>query len=354
VNLEESITNLPWVVEGQIMELGDSSITAVAENVYLGDFSEGDTLRIRSWDMGSLITQSLSEGGSYLLIPDESGRLQIAGFPGEGCWILRGYYDFNAFMTEPGVISPQELRMICRGDSIPDRTVLAEIWFAGASEYLQVLLKQTGDGWISSSEFGPMDSLMLDSWDFSLGGVDTAPFESEVHFIVTAGSGGLQKFQGMVRSHAMGIYRCVIYPTGPMILSSRELEDYLATGESPPSISIPLSIDIDDPSELGLAQEPEFTFGESGLLHLSGEEGPLDITSIYYTEAVSRPIVGFDQPMTCSDPLYLRFDGLAAERSGHLGTDIINAMAKGMVGGMMGFDPEDLAIEFTLAGVVSD
>ncbi len=116
----------------------------------------------------------------------------------------------------------------------------------------------------------------------------------------------------------------------------------------PETIRIGIELSGAEPAELGLADEPFFTVGESVCLSLTGVEEMLGIPSLHFTDYDSRPVAGFDGPASCDDPVYFRFDNLPDGPSGHLATDIIDALAKGTVTGSAGTDPEHGSARFSL------
>ncbi|RKZ08684.1 hypothetical protein DRQ25_08475 [Candidatus Fermentibacteria bacterium] len=348
VDLEESVQSLPWVFTADVIEVTDSGVTAVISETFRGEHQSGDTLRIPYWKMGSWMSEIISEGDEYLLLPDVAGGLQIIGTPGDGFWLLRGYYDFNAFITEPGVLNMEELLLLCSGDSLPDRCVEMEIRFAGGSEFLEVVFRESDDIWHSRSHFACMDNLILDKRALTMGGWDTYPQEPEVFMRVSTSGGGLVFFHGKMGSCSDGMYTCNVYPTGLLILDSSSLAKYITRDQMPETIRIGIELSGAEPAELGLADEPFFALGESGALQLSGADGMFNIPIIYITDYDSRPVAGFDSPASNDNPLYFRFENLPDGPSGHLATDIIDALAKGTVTGSVGIDPEHGSARFSL------
>jgi len=348
VDLEESMQNLPWVIIGDVLEVCDSSVTVVVTDTFLGEQLPGDSLSISYWEMGSWMTGSISEGSGYLLIPDSTGKLQIVGTPGDGFWLLKGYFDFNAFFTEPGVLNREELLLLCSGDSLPDRRVDVEVWFAGGSEFMEIDFQESGETWLSYSLFECLDGLTLEKYELTLGGTDTYPYEPEVFMRLSTAGGGVVFFHGKMNSFADGTYRCTVYPTGLVILDSNSLARYITRDQIPETIVIGIEVTGLHTSDLGLSEDPVFTLGESGGLNLSGADGILNVTSLYLTDYYSRPVMGFDHPMTCSNPLYFDFENLPEGPSGHLATDIIDALVKGTVSGRVGTDPLQLSARFSL------
>lgn len=347
-DLEESISELPWVVVADILEAGSDGVTALVTRTFSGDHVPGDTLRLDYWELGSWMSEAVAPGEGMLLVPDTTGALQMVGSPGQGYWLLRGYFDFNAFWVNPGVISPEELRMICSGDTIPDRTVDVDIRFAGSSRFIPMRLRESAGAWTTESTLSCLDDIRLDSWKVALGGNDAFPWEPEVEIILPTESGGLMKFSGRVTGFEEGVYGVIAYPTGPMILDPHALADYMEGVSIPSPPVIDVEIHGADPADLGLTPNPYLTTGESGRLHLSGSEGLLDITSIYQPEGYYRPLMGFDMPMVCSDPLYFDFHDLPPGPSGNLATDIIDALAKGYVSGDICLVPGEPLARFTL------
>ncbi|MBN2587077.1 MAG: hypothetical protein JXR55_07265 [Candidatus Fermentibacteraceae bacterium] len=350
VDLEETMADLPWVVSGEILAEDSGVVAVVVTESFIGDHAAGDTLSLHFWEMGSWMGDALTPGEGFLLIPDDTGSLQVIGTPGRGCWLLRGYFDFNAFWVHPGVLSREELLTLCLGDTLADRTVETEVRFAGGSEFIGLTLQESGESWQTDSPLDCLGGMTLDGWGVIIGGQDAFPWEPEVEIILHTDDGGLLKLSGRVVECSGSVYRVTVYPTGPVILDRRALVEYM-TGisvPSPPRIAVEISGAV--PGELGLVDDPCFTTGESGWLHLTGIGGQLDVTSLYQTgDSDSRPILGFDAPMTCTRPLYFDFQKLPDGPSGHLATDIIDAMAKGCVTGTVCRVPGEPLARFTLS-----
>lgn len=347
-DLEETMTSLPWVVVGDILAVGTDSVTAVVTETFAGVHASGDTLRIPYWELGSWMCEVITPGEGMLLIPDTTGSLQLVGIPGDGFWLLRGYYDFNAFWVNPGVVSQEELIRLCLGDTLPDRTVDVELRFAGGSRFVPLRLRESEGSWLTESGLPCLSGIRLESWEVVLGGSDAFPWESEIEIILPTVDGGLLKLSGMVAGHREGVYNVTAYPTGPVIRDRDALADYVEGNAVPAPPVLDVEIHGADPRDLGLTGDPYMTTGESGRLHLSGVAGMLDITSTYQLEGRSRPMMGFDLPMTCSDPIYFDFHDLPQGPSGHLATDIIDALAKGYVTGNICLVPGEPLARFTL------
>ncbi len=348
-DLEETMADLPWVVSGDILTADSSGVTVVVTESFIGDHAAGDTLSLDFWEMGSPMVDAVSPGEGFLLLPDDTGSLQVIGTPGQGYWLLRGYFDFNAFWVHPGVLNREELLTLCRGDTLADRTLETEVRFAGGSEFIGLTLQESGESWQTDSPLECLSDKRLDGWHMSLGVQDGYPWESEVEIIFNTDDGGMLKLSGNVVDCSEGVYRARVYPTGPMILNRRALVEYM-TGislPSPPRIAVEIEGAL--PGELGLVDDPYFSTGESGWLHLTGIGGQLDVTSLYQAgDCDSRPLMGFDVPMTCTRPLYFDFQGLPEGPSGNLATDIIDALAKGCVTGTVCRVPGEPLARFTL------
>ena len=348
VDLEESMHDLPWVCCGNIINAEDHGITAVVTEAFLGDILPGDTLEIPFWELGSWMGEMVTEGEGFLLLPDTSGSLQIIGIPARGYWLLRGYFEFNAFLVHPGVLEREELLLLCSGDTLPARTVAMEVRFAGGSEFIDVLFKESGSGWLSDSRFAPLDGLELDLWDITLGGMDNFPFEPYVTLQLHAGEDMTLTLGGRVSSFEDGIYQCIVYPTGPVILDSGLMAAFLERQlvPDPPIIAIELSgVEC---GELGLAENPYFTSDENGYLHLSGARSMLEIRSQFLNEYGARPSIGFDTLGTRGNPVYFSFESLPDGPCGHLATDIIDALAKGTVTGSISSEGDAITARFSL------
>ena len=348
-DLEEDMASLPWVITGDILAADSGGVMVVVTESFIGDNSPEDTLFLEYWGMGSWMSEVLSPSEGILLIPDSTGSLQITGTPGQGYWLLRGYFDFNAFWVSPGVISREELILLCSGDTLPERKVDAEIRFAGMSDFMPLSFQQAGGSWVTDSRLPCLSGIRLDSWKVRLGGTDAFPWEPDVEMVLPTEDGGLLVLSGRVTSFSQGVYSVEVYPTGPMISGIQELRDYVEGNALPSPPVIDVQVQGIDPVRLGLAEDPYMTTGESGRLHLRGIEGMLDITSFFHQDGYqARPIVGFDHPMTCSDPLYFDFRDLPPGPSGHLATDIMDALAKGYVSGELCRIPGEPVARFTL------
>ena len=323
-------------------------ISVVVRETFRGDAVPGDTLDIPFWEMGSWMGETVSPGEDHLLIPDLAGSLQVVGTPGRGYWLLRGFFDFNAFLVDPGVIDREELQLLCNGDTLPLRTVDVIIRFAGQSDFIGITFNERSSGWALESAFGPLDGLELDRWGLSLGGTDMYPYEPSVSVRIPLEDGSFLTLEGGITSREEQVYCCTVYPTGPVILNQRDLVSYVVEGLLPEAPVFEVQINGADPVELGLVPEPYMTTDDQGRLHLSGAEGMLDITSLFSLEYGTRPAVGFDVPMTCRDPLYFDFQSLPDGPSGHLATDIIDVLAKGVVTGSLSPNGDPEAPKFSL------
>jgi len=348
VDLENSIQDLPWICEGDIIQATSSGITFTVNEVFNGDISPGDTLDIPFWEMGMCMSGAISAGESYLFIPDAEGSLQIVGTAGHGYWLLNGFFDFNAFMIEPGVLDTKELLLLCDGETLPDRTIEMQLRFAGGSEVMDIAFTEDSTGWLLESDFEPLDGLELEHWAVTLGGRDSYISEPAVSVRIPVMGGSSVTFQGNISNCDEGLYRCVVFPTAPVILNSRDLSSYIEDGVAPELPVFDVHIFGADPLELGLTSEPYMTTDDNGRLHLSGAGCMLDITSFYSAEYGARPAIGFDVPMTCSDPLYFNFSSLSDNPCGHLATDLIDVLEKGTVTGSLSADGDPDAPRFSL------
>ena len=343
-DLETSIVDLPWIYEATIMNVGNSSVTVIVKIVFLGDALAGDTLNIDFWEMGACMAYDLTEGKEILLIPDSSGDLQIVGFPGNGFYLLKGYYDFNAFMLEPGVLSRKELENLCSGDSLNERILEIDIWFAGVSQFLDARATETEEGWYIESYFPHLDELDLSKWQLRLGGMDNLLFEPSVYITIPVDDGNNLILSGRVMSCSFNIYRCRVYPTAPVIRTTDVLSLYLSDGVFPEPQVLDVEIIGVDPVDLGLLEEPFLTINEYGNLMLSSGNGLLPINSIYTRDCNRRPAIGFGGIGDNTTSVYLDFSELPEGPSGHLATDIINMLEKGVVEGSISIDfPSDTA-----------
>ncbi len=347
-DLETSIQDLPWICEGSIIRTSSSGISITVNEVFAGEVSPGDTLNIPFWEMGMCMAETMNIGENYLFIPDTIGSLQIVGTVGRGYWLLKGFFDFNAFFIEPGVLYRQELLLLCDGDTLPEREIEMELRFAGGSEFIDIVLAENSMGWEIDCVYEPLDGLELEYGAVILGGRDAYSDEPAVSVYIPLDGGLSLTLRGNISSCEDGLYRCVVSPTGPVILSSRDMTAYIEDGITPEPPVFDVHVFGADPVELGLAPEPYMTTDENGHLHLSGAGCMLDITSLYSIEYGARPAVGFDTPMTCSDPLYFDFSSLSGYPSGHLATDLIDVLGKGVVTGSLSADGDPEAPRFSL------
>lgn len=351
VDLESSMHDLPWVYSGEIISAGDHGITAVVTETYLGDVLPGDTLEIPFWELGSWMSETITEGEGFLLLPDTTGSLQLIGIPGRGYWLMKGYFEFNAFFVQPGVLNREELILLCSGDTLSRRTITMDVRFAGGSEFIDVIFKERGNGWLSDSRFEPLDGLELELWDLSIGGEDTYPFEPYVTLQVPAGEGMTLTLRGRVDSFEDGIYHCIVYPTGPVILNSESMAAFLERQLIPESPIIAIELSGAEYGELGLAENPYFTTDENGCMQLTGVLNMMDIRGQFLSEYGSRPSIGFDTLGTRGNPVYFSFESLPCGPCGHLATDIIDALAKGTVTGSLSGVGDTVTARFSLTMV---
>ena len=337
-DLKTSISELPWIYEATILSIENRSVTIFEKEVFLGDASAGDTLSIDFWEMGACMAYDLTKGEDILLIPDSSGGLQIAGFPGNGFYLLKGYYDFNAFMLEPGVLSREELEILCSGESLNERIAVIDIWFAGVSQFLDARATETEEGWLIESHFPLLHELDLSKWQLRLGGMDNHLLESSVYITIPVDDGNDLTLSGRVMSCSENIYRCRVYPTAPVIRTVDVLSLYLSDGVLPEPPVLDVEIIGADPVDIGLPEEPFLTTDEWGNLMLSGENGLLPINSIYIRDSGSRPAIGFGGIGDNATSVFLDFSELPEGQSGHLATDIIDMLEKGIIEGSIGID----------------
>ena len=337
-DLEVSIAGLPWIYEAMIMRVGNNSVTVIVTDVFLGDASASDTLEINFWEMGSCMAFDLTEGEEILLIPDSSGDLQILGFPGNGFYLLKGFYDFNAFLLEPGVLSREELENLCSDNSLNDRIVEIDIWFAGVSQFLAARATETEEGWHIESDFPPLNDLDLSERQLRLGGMDNLLIEPSVYITIPVDDGNNLTLSGRALSCSDNVYRCTVYPTAPLIRTINVLSLYLSDGVHPEVPVLDVEIIGADPGDLGLPEEPFLTTDEYGNLMLSGENGLLPINSIYIRDSKKRPAVGFGGIGDNATSIFFDFSGLHEGPSGHLFTDIIDVLEKGVVEGAISVD----------------
>jgi hypothetical protein len=347
-DLEQTLPTLPWVCLGDILRSDMEGADFVVRETFIGDAIPGDTVRAAYWESGSMTCELAVPGEGLLLISDEVGDLQVIGFPGNGYWLLQGEFDFNAFWVRPGVVSREELQRLCEGDTLSPRQVRLDVRFAGRSDVVEVALRETENGWESRSTFPSLDGLELGSWDLMLGGEDLDPYGSPVTLRLRTSDDNYIELRGRVISQEDGSWHCSVYPTSPVILDPHDLQAILVDGTIPTAPILDLEVEGTTPAALGLAESPYLTTDMQGRLLLSGENGMLEITSIYSSGYGIRPVTGFDVPGTCSDPLYLCFDGLPDGPSGHLATDIIDVLAKGVVSGSLSADGNPEAPRFTL------
>ncbi len=347
-DLETSIADLPWIYEAMIMRVGNSSVTVIVKEVFSGDAFAGDTLNIDFWEMGACMAYNLTEEKEILLIPDSSGNLQIAGFPANGFYLLKGFYDFNAFLLEPGVISREELEILCSGNSLNERIVEIDIWFAGVSQFLDAKATETENGWYIESNFPPLDELDLSMRQLRLGGMDNLLIEPSVYITIPGDDGNDLILSGRVMSCSENIYRCLVYPTAPVIRTIDVLSLYLSDGVHPEAPVLDVEIIGADPADIGLSEEPFLTTDEYGNLMLSGENGLLPVNSIHTGDSNRRPAIGFGGIGDNATTVLFDFSGLHEGPSGHLATDIFDALEKGVVEGAISIDYSSEIARFKL------
>ena len=347
-DLETSISGLPWIYEATILSVENSSVTVIVKIAFLGDALAGDTLTVDFWEMGMSMAYDLTEGKEILLIPDSSGDLQIVGFPGNGFYLLKGYYDFNAFMLEPGVLSREELGALCSNEPLDERIIEIDIWFAGVSQFLDARATETEEGWHIESHFPLLHKLDLSKWQLRLGGMDNQQFESSVYITIPVDDGNDLILSGRVMYCSDNVYRCTVYPTAPIIRTTDALSLYLSYGIIPEPPVIDVEIIGADPVDIGLPEEPFLTTDEWGNLMLSGENGLLPINSIYIMDFNRRPTIGFGGIEDNTASVFLDFSELPEGLSGHLATDIIDILEKGMVEGNIGTDFSSDSTRFKL------
>ena len=337
-DLEASIEDLPWIYEATVLSVENSSVTIIVKIVFLGDALAGDTLSIDFWEMGTSMAYELAEGQEILLIPDSSGDLQIAGFPGNGFYLLKGYYDFNAFFTSPGVLSREELGILCSGESLNERIVLIDIWFAGGSQFLDARATETEEGWHVESHFPVLHKLDLSESQLRLGGMDNQLLEPSVYITIPTDDGNHLSLSGRVMSCSENIYSCRVYPTAPVIRTVEDLSLYVSDGVLPEPPVLDIEIIGADPVDIDLPEEPFLTTDEWGNLMLSGRSGLLPINSIYIMDPNRRPTIGFGSIRDNATSVFLDFSELPEGPSGHLATDIIDMLEKGVVEGSIGIN----------------
>lgn len=347
-DLETSLSSLPWVYLAEVLSVDTEGVDFVVHETFRGDHQPGDTVRTDYWEMGSCTSELVRPGEDYLLISEETGALQVVGYPADGYWLLTGTFDFNAFWCHPGVLSREELLLLCDGDTLPSRRVTMDVRFAGSSEFLEVTFREMNRGWESRSAFPALDGLEMERWELALGGTDMCWYEPQVTVILRTAEGLWPELKGRVVHGSGSEYHCVVYPAVPVILSPEELEAFLMEDSLPPAPILDLEIRGATPAELGLSDDPYMTTDERGQLQLTGTDVMLEITSLYSEDHGIRPAVGFDVPMTCRDPLYFRFEGLPDGPTGHLATDILDVLAKGVVEGSLSPDGDPDAPRFSL------
>ncbi|RKZ05407.1 hypothetical protein DRQ25_16190, partial [Candidatus Fermentibacteria bacterium] len=154
--------------------------------------------------------------------------------------------------------------------------------------------------------------------------------------------------RGRVSAFTDGEYRCVVYPTEPMILDSRSMTAFLERQLAPEPPVIAIELSGTEYEELGLAENPYFTTDENGYLCLTGARSMLSIRSQLLNEYGERPSIGFDTTDSRGNPIYFTFESLLEGPCGHLATDIIDALAKGTVTGSLRCDGDNVTARFSL------
>ena len=348
-DLEQTLPTLPWVYVGDILRSDMEGADFVVRETFIGDAIPGDTVRAAYWESGSMTGELAAPGEGLLLVSDEAGDLQVIGFPGNGYWLLQGEFDFNAFWIRPGVVSREELLRLCEGDTLLPRQVALDVRFAGRGDLLVVAFMETENGWESRSAFPWLDGLELGSWELSLGGEDLCPYGSPVTLRLRASDGSTIELQGRMILQDDGRWECSVYPTSPVILDPHDLQAILVDGTMPAAPILDLEIEGTTPAALGLAESPYLTTDMQGRLLLSGEDGMLEITRILFIGLRHQTRHG----LRCSrGPAAIRsicrFDGLPDGPSGHLATDIIDVLAKGVVTGSLSADGNPEAPRFSI------
>jgi hypothetical protein len=342
---------LPWLYEGVLMTVDEAVTTFLVVETFRGDALPGDTVSAGYWEMGTYLWTALKPGDRLLLVPDSLGRLQMTGTRGDGYWMLRGFYDCNGFIVSPGVITTEGLTLLLEGEDLPPETAVIDIRFPGSDDCLQFTIRQTPDGWSAHSDEALIGGLELEVWDLALGGGISSALEPPVHLSLGAEGGMTVELMGRIDGFREGVYRCTVWPAAPVLTSACDLAMQLS-GEGAPGVrELPVELGRLLPEELGLAGEPSLTIDEHGSLVLSGANGPLPIYVIQADPVGAGPVLGFGLTGAEDRMVYMDFGTLPEGPSGHLVTDIVDALQKGPISGAIWAEGMQDSGTFTLGSL---
>jgi hypothetical protein len=300
---------------------------------FRGDALPGDTVSAGYWEMGTYLWTTLKPGDRLLLVPDSLGRLQMTGTRGDGYWILRGFYDCNGFIVNPGVITGDGLTLLLAGEDLLPETAVIDIRFPGTDDCLRITVRQTPAGWSVGSDELPFDGLELQVWNLALGGGMSSALEPPVQLSLGSEGGTTVELMGRIDCFRDGVYQCTVWPAVPVLTGAGDMAIQLS-GEGAPGVrELPVELGGLLPEDLGLSADPSLTIDEYGSLVLSGADGPLPIYVIQADPGLARPVLGFGLTGAEDRMVYMDFRALPEGPSGHLVTDLVNALLSGPISG---------------------
>ena len=332
-DLAEAAPGLPWLCEGILTSVTETSATFLVLETYRGEALPGDTVSVEYWEMGTFLWTTLSPGDRLLLVPDAGGRLQITGTRGDGFWSLSGFYDCNGFIVQPGVVTPEGIRLLLEGDATGTDTVAVEIRFPGTDNSVLLTVLHTAAGWSAASDDPAMVGLDLQTWGMVLGGGMRSAHEPPAQLVLGAGSGMTVELAGRVDSFHEGVYHCTVWPAAPLLIDPVHLVDHLSGIAAEGVRELPFELAGLLPGDLGLPRETSLSIDSFGELVLNGAEGPLPLYVTTMEEEQARPVLGFGLTGVEDRMIYMDFTGLPDGPSGNLVTDIVDALSAGPVSG---------------------
>jgi hypothetical protein len=332
-DLEAEAPGLPWLYEGIITTVTEASATFLVLETYRGNALPGDTVSVEYWEMGTYLWTTLNPGDRLLLIPDADGGLQITGTYSDGFWSLSGFYDCNGFIVQPGVVTSEGIHLLLHRELLPPEAVEIDIRFPGSEEVLRLTVLETSTGWSVTSSDPRIGGLELETWDIELGGGMRSLLEPPVILVLGAGSGMTAELLGGVDSFHEGVYRCTAWPAAPVLIDPANLVEHLSGNAAEGVRELPFELAGLLPGDLGLPQEPSLSIDSFGELVLNGAEGPLPLYVTTMEGERARPVLGFGLTGAEDRMIYMDFSGLPDGPSGHLATDIVDALSAGPVSG---------------------
>lgn len=172
--------------------------------------------------------------------------------------------------------------------------------------------------------------------------------EPPVHLVLGAGSGMTVELLGRVDSFREGLYRCTVWPAAPVLIDPVRLADHLSGNASQGVRELPFEVGGLLPGDLGLTPSPSLSIASSGELVLNGAEGPLPLYVTRMDGEQARPVLGFGLTGAEDRMIYMDFSGLPDGPSGHLVTDIVDALSVGPVSGSIMAEGMECSGTFTI------